>query len=433
MIDSEKILVSVIIPIYNTENYLRECLESVLKQTMTDIELICVNDGSTDNCPAILDEYASNDKRVKVIHKTNGGYGNAVNVGLDKSVGKYISIIEPDDYVEKEMLESLFKICEEHSLDMISSNHKRFKGSAEERVFTLFSITNNKELYNVLLNPYNDRRIFEGNFINPASMFNRRFLTHNGIRHNETPGASYQDLGFCFQTLGYARRIMLIEEAFYCYRQDNPNSSINSKGKIKCVIDEYQFILNKMKENWSQLGTFLPEFNRRKVGSYLYTYNRIAIELRREFLLLIRKDFRDSLDRKEMDVTRLTGGQKIQIRIIMENPEELLKREEILRDEIHLMIEKIPRVFIYGAGAFGKQIYDVMYDDDRLKVEGFAVTDCRDNIHEYKNIPVRHIDTYDRGTPVIVGVTEKFRDEICEILRHKGWSSIICLEQGMLF
>ena len=80
--------VSVIIPIYNVEKYLKECLESVIDQTLKDIEIICVDDGSPDNCPRICDEYAQKDNRIKVIHKENGGYGSAVNRGLEEATKK---------------------------------------------------------------------------------------------------------------------------------------------------------------------------------------------------------------------------------------------------------------------------------------------------------------------------------------------------------
>ena len=109
--------VSVIIPVYNVENYLRQCLDSVVNQTLSDIEIICVDDGSTDNSGKILDEYATKDSRIKVIHKENGGYGKAMNVGLDNAIGEYIGIVEPDDYIALDMYETLYNIAKEKDLD----------------------------------------------------------------------------------------------------------------------------------------------------------------------------------------------------------------------------------------------------------------------------------------------------------------------------
>ena len=97
--------VSIIIPTYNVEMFLDECLESIQRQTLQDIEIICVNDGSTDHSLEIIKKYAENDPRFVIVDKENGGYGKAMNVGLDKATGEYIGIVEPDDYVPLAMYE----------------------------------------------------------------------------------------------------------------------------------------------------------------------------------------------------------------------------------------------------------------------------------------------------------------------------------------
>lgn len=98
-------LFSIIIPVYNVEKYLNKCVDSVLNQTFTDFEVILVDDGSTDNCPAICDSYAEKDKRVKVIHKPNGGLINARKSGLEIADGNYIGFVDSDDWIEPEMYE----------------------------------------------------------------------------------------------------------------------------------------------------------------------------------------------------------------------------------------------------------------------------------------------------------------------------------------
>ena len=100
-------LISVIIPVYNVEKYLPECIESVLKQTHTNLEIILVDDGSPDNSPQICDEYAQKDSRIKVIHKENGGVSSARNEGLKIAKGEWISFIDADDWVEKNFCEIL--------------------------------------------------------------------------------------------------------------------------------------------------------------------------------------------------------------------------------------------------------------------------------------------------------------------------------------
>ena len=96
--------VSIIVPVYNVEMYLEQCMESLCRQTMRDLEFVCVNDGSKDHSLEILQRYAAKDPRVVIIDKENGGYGKAMNVGLDRATGEYIGILEPDDYVALTML-----------------------------------------------------------------------------------------------------------------------------------------------------------------------------------------------------------------------------------------------------------------------------------------------------------------------------------------
>ena len=104
-------LISIIIPVYNSEQYLDRCINSVLDQTHEDLELILVNDGSTDKSGEICDSFALNDERIKVIHKKNGGPSEARNVGLDMAVGQYIGFVDSDDYVAEDMYECLIRAC----------------------------------------------------------------------------------------------------------------------------------------------------------------------------------------------------------------------------------------------------------------------------------------------------------------------------------
>ena len=133
--------VSVVIPVCNVETYLRECLDSALAQTLRDIEIICVDDGSTDSSPAILDEYAAKDSRVKVIHKPNGGYGHTMNVGMDAATGEYFAILESDDIIKPNMYEVLYGLAKANDVDVIKSDHEVFVGDENDRIFTYMSLT----------------------------------------------------------------------------------------------------------------------------------------------------------------------------------------------------------------------------------------------------------------------------------------------------
>lgn len=428
-----KMKISVIVPVYNTSKFLKECMDSILAQEFEGTEVLCIDDGSTDGCSEILDDYAIQDSRVHVFHIPNGGYGHAVNYGIDRACGKYISIVEPDDYVEKKMLETLYHSAEENDLEIISSNYKRFRGTKQSRICQVNYVMEEKRYYHHILNPYAERELFKGTYLNQAGLFRRDFINHYRIRHHESPGASYQDVGFRLQTLAYCRRFMILEDAFYCHREDNPESSINNRRCMNWILDEYAFVFQVMEENKDELGSFLPEFNGCKVTDYLGQYDRLVPELKPDFLNLIRNEFLES-DRTGTFITaNLTDRQKKRIQFILTDPENYAKRETMLRGEIHSRTADMDSFVIYGAGMFGRKIYDVMGSMDREKLLGFAVSDTESNIQEYQGIPVKNINIFDKNTPVIIGVTEKYEKEVVLLLKNMGRQNIICMESGRWF
>lgn len=117
------IKVSIIIPIYNTEKYLTKCLKSVISQTLQDIEIICVNDGSTDDSLIIINKYAKLDSRIKIVDKENGGLVSARKSGVEIAQGKYIGYVDSDDWIEPEMFEILYKYAEKYKVDLVSSGY----------------------------------------------------------------------------------------------------------------------------------------------------------------------------------------------------------------------------------------------------------------------------------------------------------------------
>ena len=119
--------VSVLVPIYNGEKYLRQCLESLQKQTLKDIEIICINDGSTENSAKIIKEFTKADSRFRVITKKNSGYGDSMNRGLKKAQGEYIGILESDDFLEEDAFEKLYKLATKHKADVARANYFHYK------------------------------------------------------------------------------------------------------------------------------------------------------------------------------------------------------------------------------------------------------------------------------------------------------------------
>ena len=152
--------VSIIIPTYNVEEYLEECMDSVVRQTLQDIEIICINDGSTDGSLEILKRYAQNDKRIIIVDKENGGYGIGMNIGLDKATGEYIGIVEPDDFVPLNMYEDLYNIAEKENLDFVKADFYRFKRSSNGNMDLVYNYFQTKRIIMWCLIPVQIRKPF---------------------------------------------------------------------------------------------------------------------------------------------------------------------------------------------------------------------------------------------------------------------------------
>lgn len=292
----EKPKVSVVLPIFNVEDYLNEALYSLTIQSLHEMEFICVNDGSTDGSMAIIKEYAALDKRFRIIDKPNSGYGHSMNVGIDAARGQYLGILEPDDFVSQSMFRALYRVASKNNLDFVKADFTRFKlkedGSLKTRIFRL---TNDKSYYGRLVNPSEDITTFGFEMNTWSGIYSLAFLNKYHIRHNETPGASYQDNGFWFQTFCRATRAWFINKPFYMYRWDNPNSSMANRQKVYCVTEEYKYIWDWMNKEPELVEKFSDIYYKRKYSNFIVTYRRIAEPLRREYLHHICDEFREPM------------------------------------------------------------------------------------------------------------------------------------------
>ena len=126
--------VSVLVPVYNVERFLPQCLDALCGQTLRGIEIICINDGATDGSPAILHDYAARDQRVLVIDKANSGYGASLNMGLSQAAGEYVGIVEPDDFPDRRMFKKLLKAAERTGADAVKCNYYNYFDGADHLV-----------------------------------------------------------------------------------------------------------------------------------------------------------------------------------------------------------------------------------------------------------------------------------------------------------
>lgn len=291
--------VSIVVPTYNVEMYLRECLESLINQTLKDIEIICVNDGSTDNSLDILNEYASKDSRIKIISKDNSGYGHTMNIGIDAATGEFLGIVEPDDYVALDMYESLYEIAKKVNAEIVKADFYRFVNERNLVNRTYNQLTKYKDFYNKIINPAQEQIVFKFIMNTWSGIYDLEFLRKHNIRHNETPGASFQDNGFWFQGFCLSDRVYFVDKAYYMNRRDNPNSSVHNKEKVYCANKEYEFIKNFLFER-GLYDKFKDVYVMKLWHNCWFTYNRIGKEFKLEYLKSIAKLFSEFIENNQL-------------------------------------------------------------------------------------------------------------------------------------
>lgn len=304
--------ISVIIPVCNVEKYLKDCIESVLKQSLTDMEVILIDDGSKDDSWAIIQDFMSKDKRIIGIHKKNEGYGKTLNLGLAKAKGDYISIIESDDFIDQDMFEYLYNLANKFDLDLVKSSFYKFTDGFDDHqnVMLFFDHT------------VTDRVICARNtnclsvlYAMPSiwtAIYKRSFLQANNIMFLETPGASFQDTSFTYKALICANRILVTNKAFYHYRQ-HANQSVKSNSKVFCVCDEWHEV-SKFIHNYPYCtNASVNLINRLKFSSYLWNYERLSGEKQEEFRKVFAEEFTSAINAGEFSLETFFDYEKIRI------------------------------------------------------------------------------------------------------------------------
>jgi glycosyltransferase involved in cell wall biosynthesis len=263
--------ISIIVPIYNVEPYLRKCLNSILEQTFTNFELILVNDGSTDKSAFICDEYAVKDDRVKVIHKDYGGVSSARNVGIKLARGNYIGFVDSDDYIEKNMYKILYHACIDSKSDIAICKLGREVNS---------ELTNN-DIGEFYIKEFNNqealRELFKG-ILYRFSLCNKLFnkTMFNNIRFPE--GRIHEDLSTTYKLFGNSNKSIYINYIGYIYikQQNSILTSTFSEKRLDALIG-WDEIMTYMFNNYPQLANnFVSSFSYGCIDNIYYILSQVV-------------------------------------------------------------------------------------------------------------------------------------------------------------
>ena len=407
MIKPDKRKVSVIIPVYNVEKYLPDCLDSILDQTLRDIEVICIDDASPDGCPRILDDYAAKDPRIRVLHLSENhqqGYGR--NRGLEMAFGKYVYFLDSDDMITEDALERLYDLAERDRLDgiffdsrVIYESEKLAKqdtwynpgrnGTYENRIFT------GKDLYDTFA-AQDDWTVFV-----QRQFWNREYLLENEILFPEE--TEHEDEFFSFKAILLANRVRYIPEPFFIHRfRDNsvmtrPKNAKDFHGYFRCY-----YLMTELLGKTGLKGKYLEKNLAHKYEWMIMTFPLFC-------------------EREDYKAWFRTEEERMLYRFFAASQtSEMFNARNVRR-----LIGNLPpyrNIWIYGAGIVGKRAFKALIYLG-WRVEGFLVTDMKGNPDTLFDRPVRAVDEVepDENRYVIVAVSKRYRKDVIRNLESRGW------------
>ncbi len=405
-----KIKVSVLIPSLNVAPYINECLQSVISQTLPEIEIICVDAGSTDGTLEALHDFARRDSRIIILNSPRKSYGYQMNMALQAASGEYIGILESDDYTEPEMFSDLYEAAQKNDADIVKSNYRECAmGKPDVFCNYMEPFADGKTFV-----PYERWQVFWGAPSIWSAIYRREFLLENQIAFTETPGASYQDTAFHFKVLSCARRMLAMDKAYVHYRTDSVNSSLNNKEKVFCVCGEFENLWQFLKARPHLIEKVRGIIPYAQYLSYHWNHLRIDDKYKPAFI-----------ERACVDFLRLKQDGYLQ--------KQYWEPAAWERAGFLTQIMHYPKRYIYGAGVIGKKTAR-FFIDNNVCLDGFAVSSANGNPDAVMGLPVAAIDALNvknEETVFVVAVKEFDFEDIFIQLNKAGYTNIMFMNKAL--
>lgn len=298
----KKYFISIILPCYNVDNYIKKALLSVTNQTLKNIEIICINDGSSDKTLDIINEFALNDKRIKVFNQKNQGQGVARNNGINYATAPYIAFMDPDDWVAYDMYEKLYNLAVQNDVDFVECGFNKYYETSNElkKVEFKYDVYENK-VFN-----YKDdiNYVFKGTSFSPCNkLFKKSFIIDNNIYFSN--GKLSEDRIFILKAKILAKRIMYTSQPYYFYRV-RKGSCVNSLSKDNLYVEHIIFELKHFMQVNNLTEYFYEDIENFIVELLVGHYNLLPFNLKKEFENRIKKyvtkaEYTDFHNKKNID------------------------------------------------------------------------------------------------------------------------------------
>lgn len=400
--------ISVIIPVYNVEKYLKKCLDSVINQSFDALEIICVEDSSTDASAMILQEYAKKDKRIHIFHhEVNKGLSAARNTGMKLASGKYIFFLDSDDWLRVDALSALYACAEKNKTDIVYFNMRKVQDEEESGVINTKPIAQYQEYQGI----YTGQELFTLFMENSSfkmeawrQFFRREFLIENNLWFYEK--ILHEDTLFSFLCAMKANRVMNINEEYYFYRQ-RANSITSLKNKLRA--DSSFVVVMEIFQYWN--NHIFPEHVNQAIKKYFISRYQMFKKY---------KDW-DVMD-VDADISVGSMAEKVLYSLLYQKYQYVtLSAESIGR------IKEFSKVIIYGAGKAAEEVVHILHANN-ISIYGIAVSSMAENPTKFCGINVDEIVNYcdiKEEAVIVVGITKKHRVGIVEGLKNQGYVNII--------
>lgn len=410
--------ISIVMPVYNCEAYLKESVESVLHQSLQEWELLCVDDGSNDGSLAILREFQTIDSRIQIYTQSNQGAGVARNLAMKHTRGEYIAFLDADDFFfDEDALENMYDVCEKNHVNACGSTIKLFRNGV------IAVDTGFKEIGQAAqAKPVLSYRDFQFDYGFTGFIFKAEIIKNNGI---EFPAyRRFEDPPFFVHVMHRIKKFAFIDKSLYCYRTPNVAvrfDVIKTVDLLKGLLDNMEFA---SKNNLDIL------FER--------TLRRLEVEYSN---IICRNIMPESTDILELllKVNQLVKKVYKKGNYVIQPLQKVLRSvseaEEFHKEKVYKLMDDCDRIYLYGAG---NAATDLLLHLEKIgllpKVASIIVTSKEGNPEEIKGIPVISLDTYQytEGDLVLITVTSLYREEIVQNLQAKNVRAYELLDTGML-
>lgn len=403
-----EVKISIVIPVYNTEKYLERCLNSVINQEIQELQIICVDDNSTDESRTILRRYASIDNRIEIFYnKRNRGSGYTKNLGLSKCKGKYILFLDSDDWIKQGALEELYSIAEKEQSDVVYFGMEHLNEESNEILREKY-FGNNAKYSN-----YSDGKTFfmhmieAGYFRTGSRNFVRRdILYKSNIGFSEA--MINDDLEFTVLLFSNCKKVTYLREAKYVYFHRSYNSSTN-RSQTGLFWAQYfikaESVLKSL-ENQNEYKKYITFLNNFLLSFIIDAFDMLNKEEQKNFLQLLKSNNRLVFFERQIN----KGKSYSKYYKIADEELSALKREK--------------GIYIYGAGVYGRDLYQFLKYNE-VPIKGFIVSENTNNICNIDDKKIQLLKDIDRSETIILGVSIKYISEISKNLKINNYSNII--------